>query len=85
MAAAAKAWRYSGAFVAERAVAYEYGHCADGGGMWLVRGWLADTAVFIQLMLVSSVGGIIYVVVCAGLRLEELNRLWQYGRRRFKR
>ena len=55
------------------------------GGMWLVRSWLGDTAVLIQLVLVSGVGGAIYILACAGLRLEELNRLWQYGRRRLNR
>ena len=55
------------------------------GGMWLVRDWLGDTAVLLQLILVGGVGGIIYVLACAALRLEELNRLWQYGRRRLNR
>ncbi|WP_420641345.1 murein biosynthesis integral membrane protein MurJ [Candidatus Leptofilum sp.] len=55
------------------------------GGMWLVQGWLDDTAVLLRLILVSSVGGLIYVLVCAGLRLEELSRLWQYGRCRLNR
>lgn len=52
------------------------------GGMWLVQGWLGETAVLLQLILIGGVGGMIYVVSCAVLRLEELNRLWQYGRRR---
>ncbi|MCA9953520.1 MAG: oligosaccharide flippase family protein, partial [Anaerolineales bacterium] len=55
------------------------------GGMWLVRDWLGDTAVLLQLILVGGVGGIIYVLACTALRLEELNRLWQYGRRRLNR
>jgi putative peptidoglycan lipid II flippase len=55
------------------------------GGMWLALGWLDNTAVLLQLILVSGVGGAIYVLVCAGLRLEESNRLWQYGRRRLGR
>ncbi|MEZ4594747.1 MAG: lipid II flippase MurJ [Chloroflexota bacterium] len=55
------------------------------GGMWLVRGWLADTAVLIQLVLVGGVGGVIYVLACAGLRLDELTRFWQYGHRRLNR
>ena len=56
-----------------------------GGGMWLVRDWLGDTAVLFQLILVGGVGGVIYVAACAALRLEELKRFWQYGRRRFNR
>ena len=56
-----------------------------GGGMCLVRDWLGDTAVLLQLILVGGVGGVIYVAACAALRLEELNRFWQYGRRRFNR
>ena len=55
------------------------------GGMWWVQGWLDNTAVLLQLVLVSGVGGAIYLVACAGLKLEELNRLWQYGRRRLSR
>lgn len=55
------------------------------GGMWLVLGWLGDTAVLLRLIFVSGVGGVIYVLVCAILRLEELTRLWQYGRRRIGR
>ena len=56
-----------------------------GVGMWLVRDWLGDTAVLFQLILVGGVGGVIYVAACAALRLEELKRFWQYGRRRFNR
>ncbi|MFZ1400869.1 MAG: murein biosynthesis integral membrane protein MurJ [Candidatus Promineifilaceae bacterium] len=55
------------------------------GGMWWVLGWLGDTAELIQLILVSAAGGVIYVLACAGLRLEELTRFWQYGRRRLNR
>lgn len=55
------------------------------GSMWLVRGWLVDTAVLIQLIVVSVVGGLVYVLACAILQLEELSRLWQYGRRRLNR
>lgn len=56
-----------------------------GAGMWLVQGWLGETAVLLQLILVGSVGSVIYVAAGAALRLEELNRLWQYGRRRLNR
>jgi len=55
------------------------------GGMWLVQGWLAGTAVLLRLIVVGSVGGLIYLAACAVLRLDELSRLWQYGRRRFNR
>ncbi len=55
------------------------------GGMWLVQGWLGGTAVLFRLILVGGAGSMIYVVACAVLRLEELNRLWQYGRRRLNR
>jgi putative peptidoglycan lipid II flippase len=55
------------------------------GGMWLVLGWLGGTAVLLQLIVVGGVGGVIYVAACAGLRLDELSRLWQYGRRRLNR
>ena len=55
------------------------------GGMWLVLMQMAEAAYLWQLVLVGSVGSVIYLAVCAWLRLEELNRLWQYGRRRFNR
>lgn len=48
-------------------------------------GLVGDTAELIQLILVSAAGGVIYVLACAGLRLEELTRFWQYGRRRLNR
>jgi putative peptidoglycan lipid II flippase len=54
-------------------------------GMWWVQGWLGDTAVLLQLIFISGLGGFIYLLACAGLRLEELTRLWQYGRRRLGR
>jgi len=56
-----------------------------GGAMWLVQGWLGGTAVLLQLIVVGGVGGVIYVAACAVLRLDELTRLWQYGRRRLNR
>lgn len=52
------------------------------GGMWLLRQQLADAAHFVQLLLVTAVGSVIYLLLCAALRLEELARLWNYGRRR---
>lgn len=55
------------------------------GGMWLVQGWLGGTAVLLRLIVVGSVGGLIYLAACAVLRLDELSRLWQYGRRRLNR
>jgi putative peptidoglycan lipid II flippase len=55
------------------------------GGMWLVLGWLGGTAVLLRLIVVGSVGGLIYLAACAVLRLDELSRLWQYGRRRLNR
>lgn len=55
------------------------------GGMWLSQSRLAQAANLLQLIVVSGVGSVIYVLVCAGLRLEELNQLWQYGRRRLNR
>ncbi|MCC6606590.1 MAG: murein biosynthesis integral membrane protein MurJ [Anaerolineae bacterium] len=55
------------------------------GGMWLVQGWLAGTAVLLRLIVVGSVGGLIYLAACAVLRLDELSRLGQYGRRRLNR
>ena len=53
--------------------------------MWLTRNNLPQGANLLQLVLVSSVGSVVYLLACAGLRLEELNRLWQYGRRRLNR
>jgi putative peptidoglycan lipid II flippase len=55
------------------------------GGMWLVQGWLGDMAALLQIIVVGGVGTVVYLLVCAGLRLEELNRLWLYGRRRLNR
>ncbi len=55
------------------------------GGMWWIQTQLAETAVLLQIIIVSGVGSVIYLLVCAGLRLEELNRLWVYGRRRLNR
>jgi putative peptidoglycan lipid II flippase len=55
------------------------------GGMWLVQGWLGDIAALLQIIVVGGVGAVVYLLVCAGLRLEELNQLWQYGRRRLNR
>lgn len=55
------------------------------GGMWWIQTQLAETAVLLQIVVVSGIGSMIYLLVCAGLRLEELNRLWVYGRRRLNR
>lgn len=55
------------------------------GGMWWIQTQLAETVVLLQIIIVSGVGSMIYLLVCAGLRLEELNRLWVYGRRRLNR
>ncbi len=54
-------------------------------GMWLVQSWLVETAALLQIIGVGSVGSIVYLLACAGLRLEELNRLWVYLRRRLSR
>jgi putative peptidoglycan lipid II flippase len=54
-------------------------------GMWWMQTRLAETAVLLQVILVGGVGSVIYLLACAGLRLEELNRLWVYGRRRLNR
>lgn len=55
------------------------------GGMWLLQQRLSEANILMQLILVGSVGTAIYIAMCAGLRLEELNRVWQYGRRRLNR
>jgi putative peptidoglycan lipid II flippase len=55
------------------------------GGMWLVQNQLADLANLWQIVVVAGIGSLIYLLACAALRLEELNRLWQYGRRRLIR
>ncbi|MAT97712.1 MAG: murein biosynthesis integral membrane protein MurJ [Anaerolineaceae bacterium] len=52
------------------------------GGIWWVQNWLTETAVLLQIIMAGGVGSVIYLFACAGLRLEELNRLWMYGRRR---
>jgi putative peptidoglycan lipid II flippase len=55
------------------------------GGMWWLQSWLSETVNLLQIVVVGSVGSGIYLLACAGLRLEELSRLWQYGRRRLNR
>lgn len=55
------------------------------GGMWQMLIRLPKLASLLQIILVGGVGSLLYVLLCAGLRLEELNRLWQYGRRRYGR
>ena len=57
--------------------------------MWFVQGLFPSEGSVWQLLLqligVGSGGGLVYLGVCAGLRLEELNQAWQYGRRRLNR
>ena len=53
------------------------------GGMWLLLNRLSEIPPLLQIILVSGVGSLLYLFVCTGLRLEELSRLWQYGRRRW--
>ena len=59
------------------------------GGMWLTQLNLPSPTglrqLLMQLIIVGGLGGAIYLLTCAGLRLEELNQLWQYGRRRLNR
>lgn len=55
------------------------------GGMWQMLIRLPKLASLLQIILVGGVGSLLYLLLCAGLRLEELNRLWQYGRRRYGR
>lgn len=54
-------------------------------GMWLVQNRLADLANLWQIVVVGGIGSLIYLLACGVLRLEELNQLWQYGRRRLIR
>lgn len=55
------------------------------GGMWQVQKWLNNSPELLQLVAGSVAGGFIYLLVCTGLQLDELKRLWQYGRRRIIR
>ncbi len=59
------------------------------GGMWLTQTNLQPAAglwqLLMQFIMVGGLGSVIYLLACAGLRLEELNRLWLYGRRRLSR
>lgn len=59
------------------------------GGMWWVQAKLPQTAgvwqLLLQFLILGGLGSVIYLLACAGLQLEELNRFWQYGRRVLKR
>ncbi len=55
------------------------------GGMWGMQLLLGETAVLWQILGGSAVGGGLYLLACAGLRVEELSRVWQFSYRRLKR
>ena len=53
------------------------------GAMWLVLDQIEG--VLFQLVVVTAVGGLVYLGVCWLLRVAEVQQIWAYGRRRFQR
>lgn len=57
------------------------------GGVMAVVTWgairpFAQSALLVQLLLGSAIGGVSYLFICWLLRVEELRQLWRFGRRR---
>lgn len=54
------------------------------GGMWLVLAQMETAAPLWQVILGGTVGGAVYLLVCVGLKVEELHQIVAYGRRRWR-
>ncbi|MCP4423709.1 MAG: murein biosynthesis integral membrane protein MurJ [Chloroflexi bacterium] len=52
------------------------------GAIWLTLTWLEQSAALWQAALGSLAGGIVYLLASLGLRVTEMRRFWEYGRRR---
>ncbi len=57
--------------------------CLMALGSWWTLQQLAATPLWLQAIIGSVVGGVVYLLACWGLRLKELRQLAVYGRGRF--
>lgn len=51
--------------------------------MELLLGWLNDYSVWHQAIIGGAAGGLVYLLACIGLKVEEIQRLVAFGRQRF--